>query len=208
LSEYYDSSLEKCCEKCETNKFCASWSLYPTNLPSNSYTCRLYDTFRLNSQNKIGFQSGFNQKSTGFGFYSINDQYQLKFFDLVGNYSYLNSRAVYEETDQISLTRIIRSIESSVKAQLKSYLQNSIFKIVVNNINYLRTRQSMIVSFIVVLDPRITNIKQTESLLTDFNYLIENNIGFNGIRIINEANSNSSLLANLSSFACKFLFFK
>ncbi len=66
----------------------------------------------------------------------------------------------------------------------------------------------MIVSFIVVLDPRITNIKQTESLLTDFNYLIENNIGFNGIRIINEANSNSSLLANLSSFACKFLFFK
>ncbi len=182
--------------------------MYPTYLPSNSYTCRLFDTFRLNAQNKIGFHSGFNQKSTGFGFYSINDQYQLKFFDLIGNYSYLNSRAVYDEIDQISLTRVIRNIESGIRTQLKSQLQNSVFRIIVNNINYLRTRQSIIASFIVVLDPRITDLKQAESLLSDFNYLIENNIGFNEIKIINETYSNSSLLANLSSFACKFFLFQ
>lgn len=111
LCEHYNSNITDCCAKCEAKRSCLSWSLYPTYLPSNSYTCRLYDTFRLNAQFKMGFQSGFNQKSTGFGFYSINDQFQLKFFDLIGNYSYLNSRFVYDENDQSSLTNLVKDIE-------------------------------------------------------------------------------------------------
>ena len=114
LQEYYDSNLRECCEKCQLNELCLSWSLYPTNLPRNSFNCRLYDTFRQNPQATFGFHSGFNMKSTGFGFYSVNDRFQLKFFDLSGNYTFLNYRHVYDTDEQEALVNIIQSIETNV----------------------------------------------------------------------------------------------
>jgi hypothetical protein len=63
----------------------------------------------------LGYTSGFNSKTTGFGFYSINDQFQLKFFDLTGNYSFLNTRYVYDGYEQQVLKEVVQSIEDNVK---------------------------------------------------------------------------------------------
>lgn len=114
ITEHSNSNITDCCMKCEINSFCLSWSLYPTYLPTNVKTCRLYDSFRTNPQRKLGFNSGFNKKSTGFGFYSINDQFQLKFFDLTRNYSFLNMRHLFESHEQELLKEVVHDIEINV----------------------------------------------------------------------------------------------
>ena len=70
--------------------------------------------------------------------------------------------------------------------------------------SYLRSSETLATSFTVVLDPRLNNANLAEQLLEKFNYLIQNNIGFDEIQLYNETYSNSSLLANLSSFSCNF----
>ena len=92
--------------------------------------------------------------------------------------------------------------------RIQNYLKEAVFRIIVNNISYLRSRQCIIASFIVTLDPRITDLNRAEQLLSHFNFLIDNNIGFNELTLLNESYSNSSLLANLSYFACNFLNFR
>ncbi len=115
IIEHSDSNITECCLKCELNANCLSWTLYPTYSLTNSKTCRLYDAFRISPQWKLGYTSGFNSKTTGFGFYSINDQFQLKFFDLTGNYSFLNTRYVYDGYEQQVLKEVVQSIEDNVK---------------------------------------------------------------------------------------------
>ena len=115
----------------------------------------------------------------------------------------MNYRYIYDEANQNLLRGVVKNIEEKVQAHIQGLMKNTIFKIVVNNISYLRSRKSIIASFIVVLDPRISDLNRAENLLGQFNFLIDNNYGFNNIKIMNEPSNNSSLLANLSSFACK-----
>ena len=61
----------------------------------------------------------------------------------------------------------------------------------------------MLISFLVVLDPRIVDFNQVLSLLSQYNYFIDNQIGFDNIQILNETNSKSALLPNTSSFTSK-----
>jgi hypothetical protein len=49
-----------------------------------------------------------------FGFYSANDQFQARFYNLEGNYTFLNRQPVYSKADQDYLTHIVADIESKV----------------------------------------------------------------------------------------------
>jgi hypothetical protein len=123
--EYTNSNITDCCDKCNTNKFCYSWSIYPVTIQySNNviYTCRLFDSFRLNAQNKLGFQSGFNQKLSSFGFYSENDRFQLKFFNLIKNYTFLNALHLYEKEDQDLLAKMVEKIQKDVRLSFNNVI--------------------------------------------------------------------------------------
>ena len=63
LIEYFNSNLHECCQICNVNQYCFSWTLFP--VMNSNYTCRLFDAFRPGPSEMAGHQSGFNQKSTG-----------------------------------------------------------------------------------------------------------------------------------------------
>jgi hypothetical protein len=62
LIEYFNSNLLECCQICNVNQYCVSWTLFP--VINSNYTCRLFDSFRPGPSDTAGHQSGFNQKST------------------------------------------------------------------------------------------------------------------------------------------------
>lgn len=49
-----------------------------------------------------------------FGFYSANDQFQARFFNLEGNYTFLNRQPVYPKENQDFLTEIVIDLEKNV----------------------------------------------------------------------------------------------
>ena len=104
-----------------------------------------------------------------------------------------NLITAYEKNQPINLTKL--------KTNIESYLQDYIYRVVINDLNYLRPSKSFIISFQVILDPRLNDFNKATSLLNQFNYLIINKIGFNEIKILNETKSNSSLLPSLSKFS-------
>ena len=157
LIEYFNSNLFECCQICSVNHYCISWTLFPVR--NSNYTCRLFDSFRPGPSEVAGHQSGFNQKSTSntillliilirwlylkihihffflslikiaFGFYSANDQYQARFFNLEGNYTFLNRQPVYRREDQDFLTIIVKNLEINVIRTNRFMLQTIAIKI-------------------------------------------------------------------------------
>lgn len=49
-----------------------------------------------------------------YGFYSANDQFQARFYNLEGNYTFLNRQPVYRKEDQDYLTEIVVDLEQNV----------------------------------------------------------------------------------------------
>lgn len=94
-------------------------------------------------------------------------------------------------------------IKKKIKNKLQLNLENRLDRIIINNLVYFPSTKSLLVSFICVLNPEVRDINLAQYLLNSFNFLINNQIGFNEFKFYNETFSRSSLLANISSFSCK-----
>lgn len=66
---------------------------------------------------------------------------------------------------------------------------------------YAPSSNSILVSFVVVLDPAIRLMEEANIFLNIFNTLIYNNIGLNNIHFLN--NIKCLTLPNISLFSCK-----
>lgn len=80
------------------------------------------------------------------------------------------------------------------------------FRVVIDNLNYVVQKNSILASFLVVLDPRMQDFNQANNLLNVFNLLVSNKVIFNNLQFYNESYSRSSLLPNVSNFSCKIHF--
>jgi hypothetical protein len=70
---------------------------------------------------------------------------------------------------------------------------------------YSASSNSILVSFVIVLDPDIRLMEEANIFLNIFNTLIYNNVGFNDIKFFNDITCISTLLPNISLFSRKFL---
>jgi hypothetical protein len=204
LAEISNSNLSHCCGSCFNDNRCMSWTL--VTLPSMEHVCRLFDSFRPNpSSFGIGYQSGFSEKSLAYVFYSVFDLYQLKVANLSGNYSFVKM-CPYCSVEQFELLKLgLNDIESKLKPRLDSLLNTSIFKIMFDKISH--SNDSLFISFMVVLDPRIKDFQQAVDLLNTFNtYIRGGKYPFNDMVYYNETFSQISLLPNVSNFSRKFQF--
>lgn len=85
-------------------------------------------------------------------------------------------------------------------------MRNAVFRVVIDNLNYVVQKNSILASFMVVLDPRMQDFNQANNLLNMFNLLVSNKVIFNNLQFYNESNSKSSLLPNVSNFSRKIRF--
>lgn len=69
---------------------------------------------------------------------------------------------------------------------------------------FLPSNNTIVVSFIVILSPLVQDIDEASVLLSLFNSLITNRVGFNDLKFYNETTSSSSLLANACYFSSNF----
>ena len=148
-----------------------------------------------------------HSRPKAFGLYSAFDQFQLKLTNLDPkiDYSFLNSLPITDPLHQYILNETIRNVEASINNHIQNYLHTRIFRVVVNNMAYSPSSNSILVSFVIVLDPDIRLMEEANIFLNIFNTLIYNNVGFNDIKFFNDITCISSLLPNISLFSCKFI---
>lgn len=143
-----------------------------------------------------------------YSFYSMFDRFQLKLSNLTNDYFFLNNLPLTNSEQIEFLKNAIYQIEYSIKENIGMYLQNRIQRVIIDNMAYLASTRSIVVSFIVIMEPGLQDINEGNSYLSIFNSLILNRIGFGNIKFYNEALSTSSLLPSVSQFSRKsFCFF-
>lgn len=138
-----------------------------------------------------------------YSFYSMFDRFQLKLSNLTNDYFFLNNLPLTNSEQIEFLKNAIYQIEYSIKENIGIYLQNRIQRVIIDNMAYLASTRSIVVSFIVIMEPGLQDINEGNSYLSIFNSLILNRIGFGNIKFYNEALSTSSLLPSVSQFSRK-----
>ncbi len=140
-----------------------------------------------------------------FGLYSAFDQFQLKLTKLDPNidYSFLNHLPILDPINQFILKETTRNIESSINNEIERYLHSKVFKVVVNNMAYSQSTNSILVSFVIILDPDIKLMEEANIILNMFNTLIYQNVPFHELTFFNNLKCLSSLLPNISLFSSK-----
>lgn len=157
------------------------------------------------------------------------DKFQLKFFNLDprSNYNFLNNPPVTDKEQQAFLKESVASLEDMVsdlnftmsnfsdfelikitiiykfkiKNQIDFYLQNKIQRILVDNMEFMPMNNSILVSFMVIIKPDVQDTDEASVLLSLFNSLITNQIGFDDLQFYNETMSSSSLLPKACYFS-------
>lgn len=138
-----------------------------------------------------------------YSFYSMFDRFQLKFSNLINDYFFLNNLPLTEPNQIEFLKNTIHHLEYSIKENIGVFLQNRIKRVIIDNMAYLPSTRSIVVSFIVIMEPDLQDINEGNGYLSIFNSLIANRIGFGNIKFYNESLSRSDLLPSVSQFSCK-----
>lgn len=136
-----------------------------------------------------------------YSFYSMFDRFQLKFSNLTNEYFFLNNLPLSDSNQIEFLKHAINHIEFSIRENVGIYLQNRIHRVIIDNMAYLASTRSVVISFIVIMEPSIQDINEGNGFLSIFNSLIANRIGFGNIKFYNESLSTSDLLPSVSQFS-------